>query len=72
MSTFAIIDTKLYAPVITLLTQDNVKVLNQLRSCFKRTFNWNKYQSKTTRQAQNLHLDYFVDPRSKQTLCSAI
>ena len=41
-----ITDTKIYAPVVTLLTQNNVKVLKQLESGFKRTINWNKYQSK--------------------------
>ena len=37
--TFAITDTKLYVLVLTLLTQDNAKLLQQLKSCFKRTFN---------------------------------
>ena len=44
---FEIANTKLYVPVITLSTQDNVKLLKQLESGFKRTINWNKYQSKT-------------------------
>ena len=39
---FAIADTKLYGQV---LTQDNTKLLQQLKSGFKRTTNWNKYQS---------------------------
>ena len=38
-----IADTKLYVPAVTLLTQDNCKLLQQLKSGFKRTFNWNKY-----------------------------
>ena len=42
---FAITDTKLYVPVVTLSTQDNAKLLQQLKSGFKRTINWNKYQS---------------------------
>ena len=42
---FTITDTKLYVPVATLSTQDNVKLLKQLESDFKRTINWNKYQS---------------------------
>ena len=50
---FAITDTKLYVPVVTLLTEDNVKLLKQLESDFKRTINWNIYQSKVTQQAQN-------------------
>ena len=42
---FAIRETKLYIPVVTLFTQDNAKLLQQLKSGFKRTINWNKYQS---------------------------
>ena len=52
-TTFAITDTKLYVPVITLSTQDKAKLLQQLKSGFKRTINWNKYQSKLTIQALN-------------------
>ena len=42
---FKITDTKLYVPVVTLSTQDNAKLLQQLKSGFKRIINWNKYQS---------------------------
>ena len=41
-----ITDTKIYAPVVTLSTQNNIKLLKQLEPGFKRTINWNKYQSK--------------------------
>ena len=41
---FAKIDAKLYVPVVTLSTQDNSKLLQQLESGFKRTISWNKYQ----------------------------
>ena len=40
---FEITDTKLYVPVATLLTEDNIKLLKQLESDFKRITNWNKY-----------------------------
>ena len=40
---FAITDTKLYLPVVTLSTQDNAKLLQQLKSGFRRTINCNKY-----------------------------
>ena len=40
------IDTKLYVPVVTLSTQDNAKLFEELESDFKRTIKWNKYQSK--------------------------
>ena len=60
--TFAVTDTKLYVPVPTLSIQDYTKWLQQLKSGFKRTINWNKYQSKVSTQARNQHLDYFIDP----------
>ena len=52
-TTFTITDIKFYIPVVTLSAQDNVKLLHLLKSGFKRTINWNKYQSKTTAQAPN-------------------
>ena len=45
-TTFAITDTKLYVPVVTLSAQDNAELLQQLKSGLKRTINWNKYHSK--------------------------
>ena len=38
-----ITDTKLYVLVVTLPTQDNAKLLEQLKAGFKRTINWDKY-----------------------------
>ena len=40
---FAVTETKLYVPVVTLSIQDNVKLLPQLKSGFKKAINWNKY-----------------------------
>ena len=51
---FKITETKLYVPVVTLASQDNVNLLEQLKSCFKRTINWNKYQSDPKTYAQNI------------------
>ena len=45
---FSITDKNLYVPVVTLSVQDNEKLLEKLKSSFKRTANWNKYQSKAT------------------------
>ena len=45
-ATFEINDTKLYVSVVTLSTQENAKLLQQLKSGFKRVINWNKYLSK--------------------------
>ena len=59
---FSLTDTKRYVPVVTFSTQDNVKLLQQLKSSFKRTINWNKYQSKIKKQEQNIYLDFLADP----------
>ena len=45
-ATFAITDSKIYVPVVTLSTQENTKFLQQLKSGFKRVIKWNKYLSK--------------------------
>ena len=45
-ATFAISGTKLSVPVLTFSFQDNAKLLQQLKSAFKRIINWNKYLSK--------------------------
>ena len=50
---FSMTDTKLYVPVVNLSTQDNAKLLQQLKPGFKITINWNKYQSKISTDAQN-------------------
>ena len=44
--TFARTNAKLYVSFETLSTQNNAKLLKQLKSGFKRTINWNEYQSK--------------------------
>ena len=59
---FEITDTKLYVPVVTLSTQDNVKLLQQLQSSFKRVVNWNKYLSKPELLAQSPNLYHLVEP----------
>ena len=56
-TTFSITDTKLYVPVVTLSTQNNAKLLEQLKSDFKRASNWNKYQSKMSTERQMQYLD---------------
>ena len=40
--TFAITDTRLYVPVVTLSTQENTKLFQQLKSGFKRIINSNE------------------------------
>ena len=41
---FAITERELYVPVVTLATKDNEKLLQQLKSGFKKTISWNKYE----------------------------
>ena len=38
--------------VVTLSTKDNINFLEQLKSGFKRTINWNKYRSEMTNQTK--------------------
>ena len=45
-TTFSLSDTKLYVSVVTLSTQGNSKLFEQLKSGFERTINWSKDQSK--------------------------
>ena len=47
--------------VVTLSTQDNVKLLQQLKSRFNRTVNRNKYQSKVSKETQEPYLNFQVD-----------
>ena len=57
-TTFAITDKKLLVPVMNLSRQKSPKLLQQLKSGFKGTTRWNKYQSKYSTQEQNQYLDY--------------
>ena len=59
---FAITETKLYVPVVTLSTNDNEKLLQQLKSGFKKTISWNKYESSIKTFAQNRYLNYLINP----------
>ena len=59
---FAITETKLYVPVVTLSTKDNEKLLQQLKSGFKKTIIWNKYESSIKTFVQNRYLNYLINP----------
>ena len=43
---FIITNTKLYVPIVTLSSQDNVKLVKLLEERFKRPLYWNEYQTK--------------------------
>ena len=58
--TFQIISAKLYVPVVTLSTKDNVNLTKQLDEGFKRSVYWNEYQSKIeTKTADNNNVTRF-------------
>ena len=56
-ATFSITDTKLFVQVVTLASHDNAKMLEQLKSGYKRKINWNKYQSRISTKRPNQYLD---------------
>ena len=47
--------------MVTLSTQVNAKLLQQLRSGFKRIINWNKYLSKSELLRQNPNLNHLIE-----------
>ena len=59
---FTITETNIYVPAVTLSTQDNAKLLPQLKSGFKRTISWNRYLSKAELLAQNANLNHLIEP----------
>ena len=58
--TFTITKTNLYVLVVTLSTQDNAKLLPQLKLGFKRTISWKKYLPKPALLAQNANLNHLI------------
>ena len=66
--TFEITDTKLYVPIVTLSTQDNSKLLQQLKPGFKILFSWNKYLSTPELLRQNPNLNHLVDQSFKDSI----
>ena len=55
-------DVKLFVPVVTLSKEDDIKLLEQLKTGFKRTIKWNKYRSQMRIPPQNNNLNYLIDP----------
>ena len=58
--TFTITETTLHVPVVTLSTQDNAKLLPQLKPGFKITISWNKYLPKPELLPQNAKLNQLI------------
>ena len=57
---FEIIDCKLYVPVVTLSAENDNKMLQQLKSGFRRSIKWNKYMSQMSNQNKNNNLNYLI------------
>ena len=58
---FEITDCKLYVPIVTLSAENDNKLLEQLKSGFRRTIKWNKYMSQMSNQNKNNNLYYLID-----------
>ena len=58
---FQIKDTKLYVPVVTLSKENDIKLLEILKSGYKKTMKWNKYRWQMTIQNNNNNFN-LIDP----------
>ena len=61
-ATLAINNCKLYIPEVTLSKDDEIKLLTNLKSGFKREIIWNRYRSQMTTEAVNNNLKLLIDP----------
>ena len=61
-ATLATTCCKLYVPAVTLSKDDEIKLLTNLKSGFKRKIIWNKYRSQMTTEASNCNLNILIDP----------
>ena len=61
-ATFKITGCKLYVPVVTLSAENDNKLLQQLKTGFKRTIKRNKYRSEMSNQTKNNNLNCLIDP----------
>ena len=60
--TLSITDCKLYVPVVTLSKNDEIKLLTNIKSGFKKEIIWNKYRSQMTTEEANNNLNILIDP----------
>ena len=61
-ATLIINDCKLYVPVVTLSKNNEIKLLTNLKSGFKREIIWNKYGSQMSTGEANDNLNILIDP----------
>ena len=55
---FAITDTKLHVPIVTLSVKDSTNLAKKLNDGFERSVSWNSYETKSAKviqQGKNLH-----------------
>ena len=58
-ATFRIIVTNLYVPIVTLLTENNNKIIRTIKN---KSIKWNKYGSEMSNQTKNNTINYLIDP----------
>ena len=59
-ATLAINNCKLYVPIVTLSKDNEIKLLTNLKSGFKREIIWNKYRSQMSTEAINNNLSILL------------
>ena len=52
----------MYVPVVTLSAEDDNKLLEELKTGFRRTIKWNKYRSEMSNHTKNNNLNDLNDP----------
>ena len=65
-ATFKITGTNLKVPVVTLSKENDIKLLEQLKTKLKRTIKRNKYRSQMNIQPQNNNFNYLIDPKIRK------
>ena len=58
---FLITDCKLYVPVVTLSSENENKLFEQLKTGFKITIEWNKYRYQISHQTLNNNSNYLIN-----------
>ena len=61
-ATFKLNSTELFAPVVTLSINDNIKFLENKKERFKIIISWSNYRCETIRQIKSSNLHYMIIP----------
>ena len=62
-TTFKTTDCKLYVPLVTLSAENDNKLIEQLKTGFKRTVKWNEYKSEMSNETENNNFHYLIHPK---------